>query len=288
MYRGIILLLLAELCFALATVFAKLVTAHSDIPAVEITFFRFFFGVFFSYAVIRKSGLSFIPANKKLVIWRGILNTIAVILFFKSVQLTTITNANMLNMTYPIFIFLFTPILGIEKIRPLQILYLILSITGIYLVIQPNFHHLLIGDLIGLLSGIVGAAGVMTLRSARKYDSTAMILFYIMGIGTIINGLLLLPVFKMPDLKLSVYIIISALLGLAGQAFITSGYKFIEANKGSIISSSRIIFAVLLGFIFFNDRLNMELMIGGTLILFCVLQLSYNEWKQVKGDEVIK
>jgi drug/metabolite transporter (DMT)-like permease len=284
MYRGIILLSLAELCFALATVFAKLVTAHSDIPAVEVSFFRFFFGVFFAYAVLRKSGLSLIPNNKKMVIWRGILNTIAVILFFMSVKYTTITNANMLNMTYPIFIFLFTPLIGNEKIKLIQVLFLILSITGIYLIIQPNFNHLQIGDLLGLLSGIVSAAAVMTLRTARKYDSTAMILLYIMGIGTIINGLLLIPIFKMPDFKLSVFISISALLGLAGQAFITSGYKFIEANKGSIISSSRIIFAVLLGIIFFNDRLNIELMIGGGLILFCVLKLSYNEWKQKISD----
>jgi len=274
--------MLAEFCFASATVFAKFVTTHSAIPAVEITFFRFFFGLFLAYAVLRKSGSSLIPNNKKLVIWRGILNTVAVILFFTSVKYTTVTNANMLNMTYPIFIFLFTPFLGKETIKSIQVFFLILTISGIYLVIQPNFDHLLIGDLIGLLSAIVTAIAVMTLREARKYDSTAMILFYIMGIGTIINGSLLVPVFKIPDLKLSVYITISALLGLAGQAFITSGYKYIEASKGSLISSSRIIFAVILGVFFFNDRLNIELLLGGLLILFCVMQLSYYEWKHNK------
>ncbi len=284
MYRGIILLLLAELCFASSTVFAKFVTESADIPAIEITFFRFFFGIFLAYAVLRKSGSSIIPNHKKFVIWRGILNTFAVLLFYTAVKHTTVTNANMLNMTYPIFIFLFLPFFGTEKIKPIQVMYLVLSITGVYMVIQPNFNHILYGDLIGLLSGIVGGISVITLRKARETDSTAIIIFYLMAIGTFINGVMLLTVFKMPNLLQSVNIILSALLGLGGQIFITSGYKYIEANKGSIISSSRIIFAVILGVLFFNDRLNLELIIGGIFILFSVIQLTLSERKLVRGN----
>jgi len=282
MYRGIILLLLAEFCFASSTVFAKFVTELSDIPAIEITFFRFFFGIFLAYAMLQKTGLSMNPNNKKFVIWRGILNTIAVILFYTAVKNTTVTNANMLNMTYPIFIFLFMPFFGTEKIKPIQVVYLVLSISGVYMVIQPNFHHLLYGDLIGLLSGIVGGVSVITLRKAREYDSTALIIFYLMTIGTLINGLLLITVFKMPNFLEALYMISSALLGLAGQVFMTSGYKFIEANKGSIISSSRIIFAVVLGVLFFNDRLNLELIVGGAFILFSVIQLTLSERRMAK------
>lgn len=279
MYRGIILLLLAELCFAAATVFAKFVTSTSDIPPLEITFSRFFFGVFMAYAFLKQTKGSLVPNNKKFIIWRGILNTIAVMLFFTSVKYTTVTNANMLNMTYPIFIFLFMPFFGYENIKPIQIVYLVLSVTGVYLVIQPNFGHLLYGDLIGLLSGIVGGASVITLRKARETDSTALILFYLMAIGTIINGMLLIPVFKMPTVEQGINITISALLGVAAQAFITSGYKFIEASKGSVISSSRIIFAVLMGVLFFNDHLNLKLIIGGLLILFCIVQMTLMERK---------
>jgi drug/metabolite transporter (DMT)-like permease len=276
------MLMLAELCFASSTVFAKLVTEQSDIPSIEITFFRFFFGIFVAYAVLKKKGSSMVPNNKKFVMWRGILNTLAVILFYTSVKYTTVTNANMLNMTYPIFIFLFMPFFVTEKIKLIQIFYLVLSITGVYMVIQPNFNHILYGDLIGLSSGIVGGISVITLRKAREFDSTALIIFYLMAIGTLINGVLLITVFKMPNTYQAINITVSALLGLAGQIFITSGYKYIEASKGSIISSSRIIFAVILGVIFFNDNLNLELIIGGSFILFSVIQLTLNERKLVK------
>lgn len=282
-YKGILLLIAAELCFAGATVFVKFVTNGSDIPAIEIAFFRFFFGAIWAYTMLYRSGQSFIPNNKKFVIWRGILNSIAVILFFVSIKYTTVTNANMLNMTYPIFIFLFMPLFRYEKIKPTRIFYLILSITGVYLVIQPNFNHLLYGDLIGLLSGIIGGLSVMVLRKAREHNSTALVILYVMGIGTLINGILLIPIFRIPTFIQSVNIVLSALLGVAGQVFITAGYKFIETNKGSIISSSRIIFAVVLGVILFNDKLNLELLLGGSLILFSIIQLTIREQEPVKN-----
>jgi drug/metabolite transporter (DMT)-like permease len=277
MYKGIILLLLAEVCFASATVFAKFVTNSSDISPLEITFFRFFFGVFIAWFSLRKNNMSIIPNNKKFVISRAILNTVAVILFFLSVKHTTVTNANMLNMTYPIFLFIFLPLFGYEKIKPVRIIYLALSILGVYMVIQPNFSHLLIGDILGLFSGIVGGLSVMSLRKAREFDSTAIIIFYIMGIGTIINGLLMIGVFRIPTFQNAVYIIISAFLGIGGQVFITSGYKHIEANMGSIISTSRIIFAAVLGICILKDKMNLELILGGLIILFSIIQLTISE-----------
>jgi drug/metabolite transporter (DMT)-like permease len=150
------------------------------------------------------------------------------------------------------------------------------------MVIQPNFSHLLLGDLLGLLSGIVGGLSVMSLRKAREFDSTTIIIFYIMGIGTLINGALMIGVFEIPTIQNAVYIIISALLGLGGQIFITSGYKHIEANMGSIISTSRIIFAAVLGICILKDKLNLELILGGLIILFSIIQLTISERKLAK------
>jgi drug/metabolite transporter (DMT)-like permease len=283
-YRGIIMLTAAELCFAAATVFAKFITNQSDISAIEITFFRFFFGIGISYWALKKTGYSFKPQKKTFVIWRGILNTFAVILFFSAVKYSTITNANMLNMTYPVFIFLFAAFFGFEKITISKIVYLVLSIMGIYLIIQPKFDHILMGDLLGLASGIVGGVSVLTLRKARETESTFLILFYLMTIGTLINGAFMIPIFKVPTLLQALLISASALLGVAGQAFITYGYKYIEASKGSIISSSRIIFAVLMGIIIFDERLNIRLIIGAILILYTVTSLTWMEGKTDKKE----
>jgi drug/metabolite transporter (DMT)-like permease len=274
-YRGIILLMLAELCFAGATVFVKFATTGTDIPAIEASFFRFVLGFIITGIAMFKLKLSIVPNKTKLVIWRALLNTIALIFFFLSVKHTTLTNSNMLNMTYPAFIFLFTPFITKEKITLLQGFYLGLTILGIYLVIHPNFYNINIGDWYGLLSGIAAALAVMTLRMAREYDSTTLILFYLMAIGFVINGILLIPLFVMPNQKQFIEIIASAILGFAGQAFITSGYKHIEAARGSLVSSSRIIFSVILGILIFSESVSLRWIVGGTFILISLLGVSW-------------
>jgi drug/metabolite transporter (DMT)-like permease len=274
-YRGIIFLMLAELCFAGATVFVKLATTGTEIPAIEASFFRFFLGFFITGFAMFKSKLSFKPNKTRLVIWRAILNTIALIFFFLSVKHTTLTNSNMLNMTYPAFIFLFTPFITKEKITLMQGFYLGLTMFGIYLVIHPDFANVNIGDWYGLLSGITAALAIMTLRMAREYDSTTLILFYLMAIGFVLNGALLIPVFILPNQKQFIEIIISALLGFAGQAFITSGYRYIEAAKGSIVSSSRIIFSVVLGILIFSESISLRWIAGGSFILISLIGVSW-------------
>ncbi len=274
-FRGILLLLSAELCFAGATVFVKFATTDTDIPGIEASFFRFLLGFFIAgYAMVRAK-LSFKPKKTKLVIWRAVLNTVALIFFFLSVKHTTLTNANMLNMTYPAFIFLFAPFITKEKIRFDQWFHLVLTIAGIYLVIHPDFTHVDIGDWYGLISGITAALAVIALRMAREYDSTTLILFYLMSIGLVINGALLAPIFVAPDAVQLKNLLLSAAAGFAGQAFITSGYKHIEAARGSIISSSRIIFSVVLGATVFYERFNLRWLIGGALIVIALLGISW-------------
>jgi drug/metabolite transporter (DMT)-like permease len=274
-YKGIILLIVAELCFAGATVFVKFATTGTDIPGIEASFFRFLLGFFIAGYAMIKSKLSFKPNKTKLVIWRAVLNTVALIFFFLSVKHTTLTNANMLNMTYPAFIFLFAPMITKEKMNVLQSFYLILTISGIYLVIHPNFTNINIGDWYALISGITAALAVLTLRMAREFDSTTLILFYLMSIGLVINGALLLPIFVMPNLIQFENLLFSAVLGFAGQAFITSGYKHIDASKGSIVSSSRIIFSVIFGATIFYESFNVRWLIGGTLILISLIGISW-------------
>jgi drug/metabolite transporter (DMT)-like permease len=279
MRKGLILLVLADFCFAAATVFVKYASTGTQIPAIEVSFARFFVGFFIAGFAMLKTGQSFRPVKTNLVIWRAILNTIALIFFFLSVKHTSITNANMLNMTYPVFIFLFAPFMVKEKISRMKIFYLCLTMLGIYLVIHPDFHNINIGDWYGLLSGISGAVAIITLRMAREYDTTALIIFYLMAIGMVLNGIILIPFFVIPNQAELLTMLASAVLGVAGQVLLTSGYRHVETSKGSLISSSRIIFAVIFGITLFAEVISFKWMIGCLLILTSLAGVSFLKQK---------
>jgi len=160
--------------------------------------------------------------------------------------------------------------------------------AGIYLVIQPDFSAVNFGDIIGLVSGIVAAFAVIVLSLARKHDSTILIVFYLMAIGTVSNGILMFPFFVVPDRGELFLLLASGLIGAVGQISLTMGYKYVNARTGSMISASRILFAAILGTIFFGDLLSLHIIAGGLLIILAVIGISALQNNQNKQQNVLQ
>jgi drug/metabolite transporter (DMT)-like permease len=278
--KGVVYVLLAEFCFATSSVVGKFVLVDSDISGLQITFFRFLLGACFSLVAMLHSGESFKPHNSVMVALRAVFNVASAMFFFYSLKFTSVTNANMLGMTYPLWVVLFAPLLIHERFERRNILFMGVTLIGVYLIINPSFDHVNMGDIYAFLSGVTAGGAVLVLRQARKTDTVQLILFYLMTFGLIINGLLLIPIWCQPNLVQWILIIISALLGVGAQYFITEGYKYIEASKGSLISSTRVIMAGAMGIMFFSDKISIQLLGGAILILLSQYGLLRQKLKQ--------
>lgn len=264
---GAFFIFLSAVLFSVNILLVKIIRSGTAIPVVEITFARFFLGLIIVAAWIGLCKIEFRPVNKKVLYLRGFLNAVAVLILFYAVEYTTITNANVLNMTYPIFIALFAHTLIGERFHPMVFIPLLMTAVGVYMVIQPDFSHINGGDVIGLISGVVSALAIIYLRVLRKTDETPVILFYLFAVGSVILLVPTVPLFVMPDLWELFLLILCSLTGVAAQYFLTHGFRFISAVGGSIVSASRVFIASLLGIAFFNDPVNMILFIGTLLIV---------------------
>jgi drug/metabolite transporter (DMT)-like permease len=219
--------------------------------------------------------------NHRELVIRSITNAVAVCFFFMGVHYGSVTNANLLNMTYPAFVALLAPILIDEKLLPVDIWALILSLAGIFLITEPQNKAFSMGDLWGLASGIFAAWAIVSLRIVRKTDHTLTILTYVFGFGTLI----FMPIpflVALPRTKGALwYLLFSAVTGVLGQLTLTYGYRFVSALEGSIISSSRLIFAIIFGLILLDDNIGSFIITGGILILLSnILEAFRNQKKQ--------
>ena len=279
MLKGNLFLLASSLFFALSTVFAKFLLEDSAIPAAEITFFRFSIGFIFAAFYVIYTKKTIIPAKFTFIIMRSFTNTIAVLLFFVGIQYTTVSKSNLLNMTYPVFVFLLSPLFNKEKITFQHYIFLFLTMAGSYLVVIPDsaafsLNSINKGDIFSLLSGVVAGFAINSLREARKTDPSYLVLFYLMGVGTIINIFLIIPGFVIPENKHLLNLALTTAASLLGQVFLTIGYKHVSAADGSIISLSRILFALILGIIIFSDPMNIRIAAGSIIILVSILGVS--------------
>lgn len=281
MKKGLICILISAFSFAVATAFAKLITTISDIPAIEVTFFRFFMGFLLAAYLVKKDKISLYPHKKRYIVGRSIFNVLAVVLFYIGIENTSLSNANMLNMTYPIFVFLVAPIINKESIQRRLYLYLFLTLVAVVLIAFPDFSQIKKGDLFAFGSAIVAGFAISNLREARKYDSSGLILFYMMGFGTILTFLATLSILVVPNFRLLLLLVISGFFSVLGQYTLTIGYGGVDAAPGSIASATRIIWAILIGVIFFYDEIGFRSLVGILLIVFSIIGLS-GGWKWLK------
>jgi drug/metabolite transporter (DMT)-like permease len=195
-------------------------------------------------------------------------------LFSWALQYTTLTNVNMLHMTYPVFVILLVPFISKGRNKKSTYVYLSVVTLGTYLVSNPSFASINTGDAIALASAVVAAVAIIYLKEASKYNEGYLIVFYVMLIGTFFNLPFAYRDLASFELQGLIPVLLSALLGFLGQVFLTWGYKYVDAATGSMVSTSRIALAAVIGYFFLSEPLNLRIIIGITLITASLIGIS--------------
>ncbi|MFP4407002.1 MAG: DMT family transporter [Alkalispirochaetaceae bacterium] len=285
--RGVLLILISAMFFALATVFAKLMTNGYGSSALVVTFCRFGIGLLVTLPGVGSGRAPLRPRKPSLVFLRALTNMVAVFLFFLGIEFTTITKANLLNMTYPVFVFLAAPLINRERSPRRYYLFLLLTLVGAWQVVRPSnvgdLEGLVSGDLLAFGSAVVAGVAISFLREARKHDGSQTILFYLMLVGTVANGIILfwIPLPPAPGLLLA---LLGGAFGAAGQLALTVGYRYVSATTGALLSSSRLIFAIVLGVVIFSDDLSLKVLSGALLIAVALVGVTISRKRSLAAE----
>lgn len=268
--KGYIQVAAAAVLFGLIGIFVKLV---SDMQLGSIIFYR----LLISLAVIavyfaisgRFSDLR-LKESKIFIVLLGLFQAATMFGFFSSIKYTTVPIAVLLLYTAPIYVALLSPIVLKERITQHGLAALILSITGVIMIIQPGAvlgeEMYGIGLVAGLVSGLAYAGMILTSRHLRhQYSGTvqaAWALFLTMVIftpysavpaGVLMDNLLILCLFGLvPTVALVLYL---------------SGLAHVRAQNASIVGLLEPASAVVFAFIILREPISSTTLIGGMLIL---------------------
>jgi len=234
--------------FYLATVIIKWARINGlQIDTASFVFARFLLG-FISISILMAIKKKKIRVKKKrYLIGRTVANCVAVYCFFKGVDLTSVAQANILNMTYPLFIAIFSWIFLKEQRDAIAILIVVFAFAGVWLILAPDKMSFHMDSLWALASGISAAIAIMYLNLSRQVHDTETILFFLFGLGSILIFIFFFNKMHLPQYSELSYLFFCSFSAIVGQYLITLGFKYVTAIEGSIISSTRILLAALLG-----------------------------------------
>lgn len=233
--------------FYFATAVIRWSQAEVDISSSFFAFARFVLGFFVILAIMGIRGRGPAPRRYDLLIGRAVYNMIAVFCFYQAVAVTSLAEGNILNMTYPIFLALISWFVLREQRDMISLLMVGAAFAGIWLILAPADIKPNILNLWGLASGVTAALAILYLNMSRQHHDTETILFYMFGLGGIMMYLFGHTRIYWPDPREAYYLLVCSVFGIGGQYLLTLGFRYVTAVEGSIISSSRILMAAILG-----------------------------------------
>ncbi len=265
---GCLAIFLSAFCFYFCTVIIRWSQQDVAIDPSFFTFSRFFLGFLIVAGVILVKRYPLRIYNPHFLIGRAVTNCLAVYFFYMAVKYTSVAEGNILNMTYPLFIALFTWLFLKGQRDLVSTATVLVAFGGVWMVLAPDGGIVLRQEnLWGLMSGLLAAASIIYLNLSRREHDTTTVLFFVFGIGSLIMFLFFNSHFFIPGRQAFIYLAACSALGIGGQYLLTVGFRYVTAVEGSIISSSRILLAAICGpLIAMDPALNMYGWIGALLI----------------------
>lgn len=263
-------MLWAVFFFALMNICVK---ALPDIPAMEVVFFRCAVSIVLSFVWLRKIGVNVWGQRRnRWRLWgRGISGTVALFMFFVTVQKMPLASAVTVQYLSPVFTAIIAMIFLREKIKPVQWLFFAISFAGVVALkgFDERISWLYLG--IGLGAAMLAGVAYTFVRSMSGREHPLVIVFYFQVVGTLLGGAYSLFEFKVPTLyELSILVGIGLLAHIA-QVFLT---KALQGEKAGIVTSLNFfgaVYAAVFGWLLFGEHITLGNILAIALVITGVL-----------------
>jgi len=282
MLYGILLSFASFAAYSISDAFIKVVhNLDSSIPPYTIAYYAAIFG-FVALPFIKTRDERWrdviIARNKPIWLLRAGASTVSFIGSIVAFSHLSMAEAFTLIFMQPAFVSIFSIIFLKEHVGWRRWLAIAVGFAGVLVVLRPGFRELNIGHLGAMACGVSGAIGIIILR--RMHGIEKRITLYsssLIGLF-IICGLLSQPLFGVPlDMNWQNHILADwdvflsmaafGLLAAIGSILIMAAAKRVPASLVSTPQYSQMIWAIIFGYLWFDDHLDFYIGVGIVLIL---------------------
>ena len=252
--------------FAIMGACIKLVS--EDVSTEFIVFFRNLFGFMVLLPFLVKNGLSTLATQ--LPWWhlgRSLAGLAAMYCFFYSIAYIPLSESVLLSYTTPLFAPFMAYFLLKEKFSSRLLLAIVVGFIGVTFLLNPEFNQFSWVSLVALSAGMFAAMAMTAIRRMSKTEPASRILFYYGFICTSVSALPLLALDSFPDARALMILVAVGAFATLGQFFLTRGYSTATAAQVGPFTYSTVLFATILGIVFWQEIPSMNTAIGIILVV---------------------
>ena len=267
-HQGVLWMIIATIFFALMGTFVKL--GGESFTPTELVFYRSSISLVFIIAIMRWNDVSYSSNYMKLHLTRSSIGFISLLFFFYAINHLPLSTAISLNYTSPIFLGLLMPLILKRRIKKWLFLAVAIGFVGVFFILKPTFENQnYFAGLIGLISGLGAAmAYLFVTQLGQLKEPVLRTIFYFTLVSTICSGFMML-FGEIHNIQFENVLI---LLGLGisatiAQIAITKAYQVGNTLGNAGLSYLTIIFATIIGVVWFGEFINWLTTLGILLII---------------------
>ena len=257
-------------CFLFSVLAALIKYNASFIHPTEQAFFRNLFGIFLLLPFfLRQNKLVNFKSNYRLLFLRGFFGGITMILLFYAYTLIPLSQAMAISFSTPLFIYFGGIFFLKENTDKQKTFYMLLGFVLTLVIIRPDLK-LQIGSIFAIISSITHAIAGLIVKKLSETENVLTLMFSLVLIMTPITFLPSLYVWDTPsNFFVFFLLIIIATTATLGNFFWTKAISLTTLTNLMPFDFSKLIFATILGVIFFEEKIDLITIICGTGIIIC-------------------
>lgn len=180
----------------------------------------------------------------------GIVSMIAVTYAFTTIPLAEVYALVFLT---PIIVTILSVIILKETMTLSRWVLLAMGFAGVLLVVRPGLRELELGHLTAACAAISASVGAIVLKHISANERRVSLLGILLGYALVFNGIAMIPSFVMPSIEQFAMLLLIGLFGGTGQLLMIAATRRAAANQIAPVQYSQIIWAILLGGIFYQE-----------------------------------
>ena len=281
-------MILSTICFVAVTVIVKF--NGPVVPAAEAAFLRYLVGLImflpFFYLTLfgvkddadKKSVDSLnLFVNWKWFFFRGLAHALGVILWFYSMARLPIAEVTAIGYTTPIFVSIGAALFLGEILAFRRIFAILIAFIGMLIILRPGLEVLSLGRMSQLLAAVFFSISYL-LTKRLTFDTTP---FMIVAMLTVYVTIALAPFaffqWVTPTFEFVLWMSLVAFFATLGHYLMTKALQLAPIAISQPVTFLQLIWAALIGYYFFEESIDIFVLLGGTIIFASVVFISYRE-----------
>lgn len=243
----------------------------SDLPTHELVFFRSVVQLILSAGFVLHAGIPFFGNNKNWLLLRGVAGMTALFLFFYTLQNMPLASATTIQYLSPVFTVILAIFINRERVRPVQWIFFSIAFTGVLLIkgFDPRITTWLL--IAGIVSAMLSGLAYNAIMRCKYTDHPVTIVMYFHLIAVPVMGIWTFLDWVSPTPRDWILLLVIGILSQFAQVFMARALHADQAAKVTPFKYIGSVFAVVIGYTIFDERLHWLSLAGIGFVLVGVL-----------------